>query len=147
MWFFDDKKWIPVISDLAIQILLAVCTTYLCYAEFSDLINTKSKNRCFSRMLRISFVTFAESLRIVCCVLSLRDVSPWLMIGPRVTAGPRSCLVPHSLATELRCSFSSGENRGSPCSEHCGDRDGWSVSERQKVFAPLQHKAAPHHKA
>ena len=31
------------------------------------------------------------------------------MIGPRVIAGPRFCLVPHSLATELYCSFNGGE--------------------------------------
>jgi len=31
-------------------------------------------------------MTFAELLHIFGCALLLRDVSPWLMIGPRVLA-------------------------------------------------------------
>jgi len=49
------------------------------------------------------------------------------------------CLVvPHSLATELCCSFSSGEPDRGLYSEHNEDREDWS----ERVFDSLQHKAA-----
>jgi len=63
------------------------------------------------------------------------------MIGPLVIAGPRFCLVPQALATELCFSFSSGEPERSSYDKHYHDRDGCSVIGRHKVFGSMEHKA------
>ena len=63
-----------------------------------------------------------------------------LMIGPQVIAGPRFCLVPHSLGTELCCSFSGREPKCGSYSERYKDWEDWSVGERHKVFDSLQYK-------
>jgi len=69
-------------------------------------------------------MTFAELLCIFGCALLLRDVSPSLMIGPRIISGPCFCLVPRSLAKGLCCAFSSGETERSSYSEHNVEREG-----------------------
>jgi len=79
--------------------------------------------------------------------IALTRHSPCLMIGPRIIAGPCFGIVSRYLAKGLCCAFSGGETERSSYSEHNGDREGWSVSWRQKVFVPLQHKSAPQRKA
>ena len=54
--FLITRNEFPVISDLAILIVLAVCTTYWCVAEFSKLIIIKSKYRCVLKYVQNVFL-------------------------------------------------------------------------------------------
>jgi len=50
------RKEYPVISDLAIHKLLAICTTYLCDAAISKLVIIKPKNQCFLKNVENAFL-------------------------------------------------------------------------------------------